>query len=177
MVQALLATNPDRVSHLVLIGTNPPGQLVKTSETIFYETAAKAVNDDADQCHPLLRAEIREEPRGFQAVSGADSAAQRTGSASRSQSNLHERIWGLAPAIRCSRPARPRGPQGDQHSNLHIGGGPRTSFSDRRTGYALNQQLKTLQLLTFPTPDTAPNISTRRSARDAIASSFVYLKI
>jgi len=47
--QAATCMVPDRVSHLVLIGTTPPGPVEHPSEPIFLETALKPVNDLADE--------------------------------------------------------------------------------------------------------------------------------
>ncbi len=46
--QAALALYPDRISHLVLIGTNPAGQLELPGEQIFYDVAAKDQYDLED---------------------------------------------------------------------------------------------------------------------------------
>ena len=40
---------PELVSHLILIGTNPPGNNAHPPEQIFIDTSAKAVNDLADE--------------------------------------------------------------------------------------------------------------------------------
>ncbi|MDH4581605.1 alpha/beta hydrolase [Pseudomonas sp. BN415] len=45
--QVAMLQAPQRVSHLVLIGTTPPGQLVKTGEALFYELARRE-NDFED---------------------------------------------------------------------------------------------------------------------------------
>lgn len=47
--QVFAATWPERVSHLVLIGTVPPGPQPFASEPIFLQTALKPVNDLADE--------------------------------------------------------------------------------------------------------------------------------
>lgn len=48
-VQVFAATYPERVSHLVLIGTVPPGPQPYPSEPIFLQTALKPVNDLEDE--------------------------------------------------------------------------------------------------------------------------------
>lgn len=47
--QVVAATAPDRVSHLLLIGTTPPGRVEHESEPVFLERALKPVNDLADE--------------------------------------------------------------------------------------------------------------------------------
>ncbi|WP_134681858.1 alpha/beta fold hydrolase [Paracoccus ravus] len=47
--QVLAAQHPERVSHVVLIGTSPPGPLDPPSEPIFLERALKPENDLTDE--------------------------------------------------------------------------------------------------------------------------------
>ena len=47
--QVVTVQVPDRVTHLVLIGTCPPGPLDPPSEPIFLQTALKPINDLADE--------------------------------------------------------------------------------------------------------------------------------
>lgn len=46
--QALLIEQPERVSHAILIGTNPPGAVEIPLQQVFLERAMKPVNDLAD---------------------------------------------------------------------------------------------------------------------------------
>ncbi|MGI4877103.1 MAG: alpha/beta fold hydrolase [Janthinobacterium lividum] len=46
--QALTVLHPGRVTHLVLIGTTPPGKVARGPEPVFYERALKFDNDLAD---------------------------------------------------------------------------------------------------------------------------------
>lgn len=46
--QALLLEKPDRVTHAILVGTNPPGPVQIPLQPIFIERAVKPVNDAAD---------------------------------------------------------------------------------------------------------------------------------
>ncbi|WP_138465740.1 alpha/beta fold hydrolase [Poseidonocella sp. HB161398] len=48
-VQVFAAEHPERVSHLVLIGTTPPGPQPHGQEPVFYETALKPENDLEDE--------------------------------------------------------------------------------------------------------------------------------
>lgn len=47
--QVFAATHPERVRHLVLIGTTPPGPQPHGPEPVFYERALKPVNDLEDE--------------------------------------------------------------------------------------------------------------------------------
>jgi len=47
--QIVAVTVPDRISHLVLIGTTPPGPVEHGSEPIFLEHALKPANDLHDE--------------------------------------------------------------------------------------------------------------------------------
>lgn len=47
--QTLAAVHTDRVSHVVLLGTGPPGPVTHPPEQLFYETALKPVNDLVDE--------------------------------------------------------------------------------------------------------------------------------
>ena len=49
LAQTFAVQNPDRVTHLVLMGTFPPGKNDTPIETLFLETASKPVNDFADE--------------------------------------------------------------------------------------------------------------------------------
>lgn len=169
MVQAFLATNPERVSHLVLIGTNPAGPLVKPAEALFYETAGKAVNDDEDNVVLFY------EPR---------SAHSRAASA-RSLERMAKRTQGLSKPVpvefaRANLGGGPRNPmfpalpvlealKATEVPILHIGGDHDIVFPVENW-YALNQQLKTLQLLTFPESGHGPQHQHPQISADAIAS-------
>ncbi|HEY0686130.1 MAG TPA: alpha/beta hydrolase [Steroidobacter sp.] len=47
--QVLLLDQPDRVTHAILIGTNPPGPVPMPTQQAFLERATKPVNDLADE--------------------------------------------------------------------------------------------------------------------------------
>jgi pimeloyl-ACP methyl ester carboxylesterase len=47
--QVLACIAPDRVSHLILIGTTPPGKVTHGPEAVFFAHALKPVNDLADE--------------------------------------------------------------------------------------------------------------------------------
>ncbi|MDX2204128.1 MAG: alpha/beta hydrolase [Hyphomicrobiaceae bacterium] len=169
MVQALLATSPGRVSHLVLIGTSPPGPLAKTSEALFYETAAKAVNDDEDNV--ILFFEPRSERSRAASKRSLERIARRTHGRSKplpiefARANL-----GSGPR----NPMFPAPPVLEALKTtdvpiLHIGGDHDIVFPVENW-YALNQQLRTLPLLTFPDAGHGPQHQHPQISADAIAS-------
>jgi pimeloyl-ACP methyl ester carboxylesterase len=47
--QATLLSHPDRVTHAILVGTNPPGPREYPMQQVFIERAVKPVNDLADE--------------------------------------------------------------------------------------------------------------------------------
>lgn len=47
--QVLTVSHPDRVTHTILIGTTPPGQVPFGPEPVFFERALKPVNDLDDE--------------------------------------------------------------------------------------------------------------------------------
>jgi pimeloyl-ACP methyl ester carboxylesterase len=49
VAQALLLDRPQRVTHAVLVGTNPPGPVQHPIQQVFIERAVKPVNDLADE--------------------------------------------------------------------------------------------------------------------------------
>ncbi|HJU39431.1 MAG TPA: alpha/beta hydrolase [Tahibacter sp.] len=49
VAQALVVERPARVTHAVLVGTNPPGAVEHAIQAVFIERAVKPVNDLADE--------------------------------------------------------------------------------------------------------------------------------
>lgn len=49
VAQTFLAQYPERVSHAVVIGTNPPGEKSHAPEQLFFDIALKPLNDLADE--------------------------------------------------------------------------------------------------------------------------------
>lgn len=49
VAQTVMLEHPERVSHAVIIGANPPGKLVRPIQQAFLERAFKPVNDLADE--------------------------------------------------------------------------------------------------------------------------------
>ena len=81
--QVVAAVHPSRVSHLVLIGTIPPGKVTHGPEPIFFERALKPINDLAD-----------EEVLFFEPLSAISRAAAKA-----SHDRISQRTTDLSPAI------------------------------------------------------------------------------
>ena len=81
--QVVAALHPARVSHLVLIGTIPPGKVMHGPEPIFFERALKPVNDLAD-----------EEVLFFEPLSATSRAAAKA-----SHDRIAQRTTDLSPVI------------------------------------------------------------------------------
>ena len=47
--RSVVALHATHVSHAVLLGTTPPGPIVKPAEELFFTTAAREVNDFEDE--------------------------------------------------------------------------------------------------------------------------------
>ena len=153
--QAYLAMYPGGLTHLVLIGSGPPGQLVKPPEQRFYDTASRPVNTFDDEVVLF-----------FEPASPASRAA-----AERSHQRIAERTEDLsvpvpvdfATAFLGTGPRNPIFPADavlDAMKKttvpiLHVGGDHDISFPVENW-YALNRQLPTLQLLTYPSAGHAP---------------------
>jgi pimeloyl-ACP methyl ester carboxylesterase len=169
VAQSALALYPNDITHLVLIGSGPPGKLVKTAEPLFYEIAGKEINDENDNAILFF------EPA---------SAASRTASALSLQ-RMAMRTHGLSAEVSIDfaraalgtepkNPIFPAGPILEALKKttvpiLHVGGDHDISFPIENW-YALSQQLKTLQLVTFPQTGHGPQHQHPQMAADAIAS-------
>jgi pimeloyl-ACP methyl ester carboxylesterase len=120
VAQIVLAQAPQRLSHAVLIGTTPPGPLMKEGEALFNETAA--IPGSSIERDTILFFEPASEPRN-----PAFPAQQ-----------VLEALKRTALPI------------------LHIGAAHDIVFPIENW-YALNPQLSTLQLITFPQAGHAPH--------------------
>jgi pimeloyl-ACP methyl ester carboxylesterase len=166
--QIVLAQAPQRISHAVLIATTPPGALVRTGEQLFY-TMAKRENDFQDFVNLFF------EPTS---LASRDAAAQ---SAQRIAARKHD----VSPAV----PYQWAGQQlGDAPKNpmfpvdavlqvlkstsipvLHLGADHDIVFPVENW-YALNGQLPTLHLVTFPRTGHGPHLEYPRAAARHIAA-------
>jgi pimeloyl-ACP methyl ester carboxylesterase len=154
--QAFIALYPGRATHAVLIGTGPPGPLVRTAEQLFYDTASRPVNTFDDEVVLFF------EPR---------SAASRE-AARRSHDRIAGRVAepsvavpvGFAVSFLGTGPRNPIFPadavlaalESATIPILHVGGDHDISFPVENW-YALNRRLPTVQLLTFPQAGHGPH--------------------
>jgi len=152
--QAALSIFPDKISHLVLVGTVPPGPVAKLAEPLFYEAAARE-NDFEDEVILF-----------FEPKSAASRAAARA-----SHDRIAARKGPRAPLVPYQWAAQNLGdkPKANPFPAppileilkttripiLHIGG-DHDLICPIENWYALNDQLPTLQLLTYPEAGHGP---------------------
>jgi len=153
--QAFVAIYPQRVSHAVLIGTGPPGLNVKNAEQLFYDTASRPVNTFEDEV--VLFFEPRSTASREAAKRSHDRIAQRTSDRS-VPVPIDFAVSFLGPGPR--NPIFPADAvlaalKSTTIPILHVGGDHDVSFPVENW-YALNGQLSTLQLLTFPQAGHGP---------------------
>lgn len=168
--QAALMLFPQAITHLVLLGTTPPGPLVKLAEPLFYDLAGKTENSFEDVIALFF------EPK---------SEASRE-AAARSQARILARKSDLSPPVPVdfarsalvngpSNPAFPAPPVMEMLKStsipiLHIGGDHDIIFPVENW-YALNQELPTLTLVTFPRTGHGPHHQYPQVCADIIAST------
>jgi pimeloyl-ACP methyl ester carboxylesterase len=153
--QVVLALFAERITHGVLIGTGPPGLGVKTAEQLFFDTAAHPHNSFDDEVILFF------EPRSPQSVAAARRSAERI--AARTRERSVPVPVNFAVAHLGSGPRNPIFPadavlaalKTTQIPILHIGGDHDIVFPVENW-YALNQQLPTVQLLTYPRAGHGP---------------------
>lgn len=167
--QATLALYPQNISHLVLLGTNPPGPLVKPAEQLFFDTAGKTENDFEDIVVLFF------EPKSELSRRAARASVER----------IAQRREGLSVTVpvdfaRANLGKEPRNPafpadavlaalKATDVPILHIGGDHDIIFPVENW-YALNQQLKSLHLITFPQAGHGPQHQHSELSADVIAS-------
>lgn len=166
--QIILAQAPQLITHVALIATTPPGQLIKLGERLFYELAKR--ENDFDDFVKLF----------FEPSSEDSNAAARL-----SWNRLSVRRDDASPNV----PPAWAGEQlGDGPKNpvfpvdavlqamkatsvpiLHLGADHDIVFPVENW-YALSGQLPTLQLVTFPRAGHGPHLQFPRSAARHIAA-------
>ncbi len=167
--QVVAALDPAGLSHAVLIGTGPPGPLAKTAEQLFYDVAGKAENDFED--FVILF---------FEPASETSRDAAR-----RSAERIAQRKDGRSPAVpinfaRANLGSGPRNPmfpadpvlqalKATTIPILHVGGDHDIVFPVENW-YALNQEMKTLHVVTFPQSGHGPQHQHPEMSADVIAS-------
>ncbi|MGN7735405.1 alpha/beta fold hydrolase [Ensifer sp. 22564] len=169
VAQATLALHPSGISHLALLGTTPPGDLVRLAEQLFYDLAGRD-NSTIEDITALFF-----EPR---------SAASREAAAC-SQARIEARTEDLCPPVpvEFARPLLAHGPKSPAFPAplvlemlkqtrvpiIHIGGDHDIIFPVENW-YALNEVLPTVTLVTFPKSGHGPHHQHPKLSADIIAS-------
>lgn len=167
--QSTLALYPNNITHLVLLGTNPPGPLVKPAEQLFFDTAGKAENDFEDIVTLFF------EPASKMSRDAAQRSVDRIA--------LRREGLSIPVPVDFARANLGKGPKNpafpaDAVLNalknsavpiLHIGGDHDIIFPVENW-YALNQQIKSLHLITFPQAGHGPQHQHPELSADVIAS-------
>jgi pimeloyl-ACP methyl ester carboxylesterase len=156
VAQVVVALHATHISHAVLLGTTPPGPIVKPAEELFFTTAAREVNDFEDEV--ILFFEPRSPESRAAARRSADRIAARTHDRSPpvpvefARANLasdHSApIFPALPVLEALRTTTV--------PILHIAGDHDIIFPVENW-YALNQTLPTVQLLTYPSAGHGPH--------------------
>jgi pimeloyl-ACP methyl ester carboxylesterase len=169
VAQIILAQAQELVSHVVLIATTPPGPLVKTGEPLFYELARRSNTAPEDAVQLFF------EPRS--AASRTAAAASLARQALRSEDRSPEVPYEWAGQQLSEGPRNPMFPaDGVLHllksttvPVLHIGADHDIVFPVENW-YALNAQLPTLQLVTFPSAGHGPQLQYPQAAAGHIGT-------
>lgn len=154
--QLVLLQAPQLLSHLVLIGTTPPGQLVKTGEPQFYELAARE-NDFEDFVSLFF------EPASASSREAAARSAERIAQRSEGRCVPVPHEW--AAQFLGDGPRNPMFPvqaaldafKKTTTPILHLGGDHDIVFPVENW-YALNGTLPTLHLVTLPSSGHGPQL-------------------
>jgi pimeloyl-ACP methyl ester carboxylesterase len=167
--QVVVALFPQLLSHAVLLGTSPPGPNVKPAEQLFYDTASKPVNSFEDEI--ILFFEPRAQASREAARRSVDRIAQRT----ENRSVPVPADW--AASILGTEPKSSLFPadavlqalKATTLPILHVGGDHDIIFPVENW-YALNQDLPTVQLLTYPRAGHGPHHEHPEATAEHIAT-------
>jgi pimeloyl-ACP methyl ester carboxylesterase len=169
VAQVVLAMFPQRLSHAVLIGAPPPGPNVKPAEQLFFDTAV--IPSYGIEEETILFFEPKSVTSRLAAQRSVDRIAQRKEGMSKpvplawAAANLGDRPQNpLFPADAVLQALKTTG-----IPVLHIGGDHDIIFPIENW-YALNQQLPTVQLLTFPQAGHGPHHEHPKACAEHIAS-------
>lgn len=152
--QAALSIFPQKINHLVLIGTVPPGPVAKLGEQLFYATAGRE-NDFEDEVVLFF------EPKSPASRAAAKASHDRIAARKTDRSPAVPYQWAAAnlgdKAKANPFPAPPilEIMKSTSIPILHIGG-DHDLICPVENWYALNEQLPTLQLLTYPRAGHGP---------------------
>lgn len=156
VAQIYLAMFGSEVSHVILLGTTPPGPLVKPAEQLFYDMAAKP-GVDLEQFTTIFF-----EPADEASRAASRRSLERISLRSRDRSPDVDAEWAIAQIGRT--PRNPAFPSDDvlqalKHTAvpiLHLGGDHDIIFPVENW-YALNGVLPTLHVITYPRAGHGPH--------------------
>lgn len=154
--QIVLAMTGDKASHVVLLATTPPGHLVKPGEQLFYDTAA-IPGTDLDQFTTVFF-----EPKDAGSRDASKRSFERIMARKDDRSPDVPADWAIAQIG--STPRNPLFPadqildllRATKTPILHLGG-DHDIVMPVENWYALNNQLPTLQLITYPRAGHGPH--------------------
>lgn len=166
--QLVFLQAPQLLSHLVLLGTTPPGELVRTGEALFYQLARRE-NDFEDFVH-LFFEPLSQESRAAAAQSAERIAARVQGQCPPVPHEWAGQQLGEGPR----NPALPVPPLLEALKRtsipvLHIGGSHDIVFPVENW-HALSGVLPTLHLLTLPSAGHGPHLQYPRLCAASIAA-------
>jgi pimeloyl-ACP methyl ester carboxylesterase len=169
VAQSTLALYPHNITRLVLLGTNPPGPQAKLAEQLFYDTAGKTENDFEDNVILFF------EPKSKLSRNAAQRSVDRM--ATRRQGLSKQIPIDFARANLGHGPKNPAFPadavltalKNTAVPILHIGGDHDIIFPVENW-YALNQELHSLHLITYPQAGHGPHHQHPELSADVIAS-------
>jgi pimeloyl-ACP methyl ester carboxylesterase len=155
--QAFTALYPEMVSHTILIGSIPPGQEVKGSEQIFFDTALKFDNDLKDET--ILFFEPNSEASRDAAQASHDRIAMRTTDRDTPiPEHLYMRLLREEQGVH---PFMDKGGYWEKLSATMVPilaiCGDHDSMSPVENWHALNARWNTLEVITFPQAGHGPH--------------------
>lgn len=166
--QIALSVFPDKISHLVLVGTAPPGPAVKLAEPLFYEVAARE-NDFEDEVILFF------EPKSQASREAARRSHDRIAARKTDRSKPVPHVWAAShlgdkpKAEPFPAPAILEILKTTSIPILHIGG-DHDLICPVENWYALNGQLPTLELVTYPRSGHGPQHQHPKSSAAHIAT-------
>jgi pimeloyl-ACP methyl ester carboxylesterase len=167
--QLVLALHPERIARLLLIGTTPPGPIVKMAEQLFYDTALKPIYGLKEEL--ILFFEPKSEASRKAGAASVARIAART--ADRSPPVPID----FAAAFAGNGPKEQPFPadavlellKSTSVPILHIGGDHDIIFPVENW-YALNHTLPTLHLVTYPSAGHGPQHQHPEASAEHIAA-------
>lgn len=166
--QLVFLQAPQLLSHLLLLGTTPPGELVQTGEALFYQLARR--DNDFEDFVQLFFEPGSASSRAAAARSAERLAARREGSCPPVPYEWAGQQLGAGPR----NPMLPVPPllealKRTEIPVLHLGGDHDIVFPVENW-YALNRVLPTLHLVTLPSAGHGPHLQYPQTSAQHIAA-------